>query len=114
MLAIYLVSSKYAKLKGSQERSIKESQSNTPLILYFDFNLILFTDPTDKEAREQLLEEIELMKAIGSHPNVVSMLGFWDNTDPIFLLLEYIPYGDLLNWLRNKRTKVRFLADNCQ
>ena len=85
-----------------------ESQSNAPPRLYSYFNLILFTDPTDKEAREQLLEEIELMKAIGSHPNVVSMLGFWDNTDPIFLLLEYVPYGDLLNWLRNKRTQVYF------
>ncbi|XP_078379543.1 uncharacterized protein LOC144662575 [Oculina patagonica] len=57
----------------------------------------------DEEARNQLLEEIEIMKAIGSHRNVVSMLGCWVNSDPIFLVLEYVPYGDLQRWLRNKR-----------
>ncbi|XP_078379572.1 uncharacterized protein LOC144662599 isoform X1 [Oculina patagonica] len=60
-------------------------------------------DTADEEARNQLLEEIEIMKAIGSHRNVVSMLGCWVNSDPIFLLLEYVPYGDLQRWLRNKR-----------
>ncbi|XP_078379553.1 uncharacterized protein LOC144662584 [Oculina patagonica] len=60
-------------------------------------------DTADEEARNQLLEEIEIMKAIGSHRNIVSMLGCWVNSDPIFLLLEYVPYGDLQRWLRNKR-----------
>ncbi|XP_068751010.1 uncharacterized protein [Montipora capricornis] len=60
-------------------------------------------DTTEEEARNQFLEEIELMKAIGSHRNIVSMLGCCVNSDPIFLVLEYVPYGDLLHWLRNKR-----------
>ncbi|XP_078379589.1 uncharacterized protein LOC144662599 isoform X2 [Oculina patagonica] len=60
-------------------------------------------DTADEEARNQLLEEIEIMKAIGSHRNIVSMVGCWVNSDPIFLLLEYVPYGDLQRWLRNKR-----------
>lgn len=46
------------------------------------------------------------MKSIGSHPNVVRMLGCWVHSDPIFLLLEYVSYGDLLQWLRNKRIQV--------
>ena len=73
---------------------------------YFQFNS--FLDTADKEARNQLLEEIELMKAIGSHRNVVSMLGCWVHSDPLFLLLEYVPYGDLQHWLRNKRIQVGF------
>ncbi|XP_068740133.1 platelet-derived growth factor receptor alpha-like [Montipora capricornis] len=60
-------------------------------------------DTTEEEARNQFLEEIELMKAIGSHRNIVSMLGCCVNSDPIFLVLEYVSYGDLLHWLRNKR-----------
>ncbi|KAL9976606.1 hypothetical protein ACROYT_G013927 [Oculina patagonica] len=60
-------------------------------------------DRTDEEAKSQFLDEIELMKAIGSHKNVLSMLGCWVSSDPIFLVLEYVPYGDLLHWLRNKR-----------
>ena len=74
-------------------------------VLYIHF--IIFSDSTDKEARDQLLEEIELMKSIGSHRNVVSMLGFWVSSEPIFLLLEYLPHGDLLNWLRRKRNQVQ-------
>ena len=46
------------------------------------------------------------MKAIGSHKNIVSMLGCWVHTGPIFLMLEYVPYGDLQHWLRNKRIQV--------
>jgi len=66
----------------------------------------LSLDSTDKEAKDQLLEEIELMKSIGSHRNVVNMLGCWVKSDPIFLLLEYVPYGDLQHWLRKKRIQV--------
>ena len=72
-------------------------------LLYY-CNLSL--DTTDEEARNQFLEEIEIMKAIGSHKNIVSMLGCWVNSDPIFLMLEYVPYGDLQHWLRNKRIQV--------
>ena len=65
-----------------------------------------YKDSTDEEAKDQLLEEIELMKSIGSHRNVVNMLGCWVKSDPIFLLLEYVPYGDLQHWLRKKRMQV--------
>ena len=72
-------------------------------------HMILSLDTTDEEAKNQFLEEIELMKAIGSHRNIVSMLGCWVNSDPIFLVLEYVPYGDLLQWLRNKRMQVNLI-----
>ena len=72
----------------------------------------MFSDLTDKEARDQLLEEIELFKSIGCHRNVVRMLGCWVSSDPIFLLLEYLPYGDLLNWLRKKRQQVQLISEH--
>ena len=68
----------------------------------------LSVDTTDEEAKSQFLEEIEIMKAIGSHKNIVSMLGCWVQSDPIFLMLEYVRYGDLQHWLRNKRIQVDF------
>ena len=71
-----------------------------------DNELYLCLDNEDQDARNQFLEEIELMKAIGSHKNVVSMLGCCVISEPIFLLLEYLPFGDLQNWLRNKRLEV--------
>jgi len=80
-----------------------ENLQNT---MFFSIHAILSLDSTDKEAKDQLLEEIELMKSIGSHRNVVNMLGCWVKSDPIFLLLEFVPYGDLQHWLRKKRIQV--------
>ena len=47
------------------------------------------------------------MKEIGFHRNVLSMFGYWVRSEPIMLILEYVPHGDLLQWLRNKRQQVR-------
>ncbi|KAL9987764.1 hypothetical protein ACROYT_G002121 [Oculina patagonica] len=60
-----------------------------------------------EEGRNQLLQEIEFMKQIGSHRNVLSMLGYWVKSEPIMLILEYVPHGDLLQWLRNKRQQIK-------
>ena len=67
----------------------------------------LFPERAGEESRQQFLQEIELMKEIGFHRNVVSMLGYWVRSEPIMLILEYVPHGDLLQWLRNKRQQVR-------
>ena len=48
------------------------------------------------------------MQQIGYHTNVLGMIGFWTRSEPFLLLLEYVPRGDLLNWLREKRKQVRF------
>lgn len=69
-----------------------------------------FSARAGEEGKEQFLNEIELMKQIGSHRNVVSMLGYWVKSEPIMLILEYIPYGDLLQWLRDKRQLVGYDA----
>ena len=46
------------------------------------------------------------MKEVGTHRNIVSMLGYWIQSPPIMLIMEYVPNGDLLQWLRNKRQQV--------
>ncbi|KAL9987753.1 hypothetical protein ACROYT_G002109 [Oculina patagonica] len=61
----------------------------------------------DDEGRDQFLQEIEFMKQIGSHRNVLSMLGYWVKSKPIMLILEYVPHGDLLQWLRSKRQQIK-------
>jgi len=64
-------------------------------------------DVTDSEQRREFLEEIQLMKAVGSHKNIVNMVGCCTIEEPMFLLTEYVPYGDLLHYLRKHRGKVR-------
>lgn len=68
--------------------------------------LIILSERAGEEGKLHFLQEIELMKEIGSHRNVVSMLGYWIRSEPIMLILEYVPHGDLLQWLRNKRHQV--------
>ena len=59
--------------------------------------------------------EIDLMKRIGKHRNIVSMIGCWTLSEPMQLILEYVPHGNLLNWLRHKRPKVSesWLSEHC-
>ncbi|XP_078349309.1 uncharacterized protein LOC144634272 [Oculina patagonica] len=68
---------------------------------------------SDSDQRRDFLEEIQLMKAVGSHKNIVNMLGCCTVQEPMFLLVEYIPYGDLLHYLRKHRGKVKeYLGDD--
>ena len=61
----------------------------------------------DSDERREFLKEIQLMKSMGSHKNVVSMLGCCTVQQPMFLLVEYIPHGDLLHYLRERRGRVK-------
>ena len=60
----------------------------------------------DESVRQDFLDEIQLIKAVGSHKNIVSMVGCCTLEEPMFLLVEYAPYGDLLHYLRKHRKTV--------
>ena len=77
-------------------------------ILLFINHLFCLENAEEKEKR-QFLQEIDLMKDVGSHGNIVSMLGFWIRSEPIMLIMEYVPHGDLLQWLRNKRQQIKLV-----
>lgn len=68
---------------------------------------IWWLDMADSDQRREFLDEIQLMKAVGSHKNIVNMLGCCTVQEPMFLLVEYVPCGDLLHYLRKHRSKVR-------
>eukprot|EP00106_Octopus_bimaculoides_P022655 XP_014790097.1 PREDICTED: proto-oncogene tyrosine-protein kinase receptor Ret-like isoform X1 [Octopus bimaculoides] len=55
--------------------------------------------------KEDLLDELNLMKRIGIHPNIVSMVGACTQKEPIALVMEYVPYGNLHNFLRKCRSE---------
>ena len=58
------------------------------------------------EQRSEFLAEIELMKKVGRHQNVLSFLGCWTTTNPLLLIIEYVAHGDLRQWLIRKRIQV--------
>ena len=50
------------------------------------------------------------MKLLGAHQNIVSLVGCCTLQGHKFLVIEYVPFGDLLQWLRRRRRSVRRFA----
>ncbi|XP_029207243.2 uncharacterized protein LOC114970916 isoform X1 [Acropora millepora] len=63
----------------------------------------VLNDKVDEEEIEDFKIEINFMKTLGRHENVVTMLGCCTLYPPLCLIVEYVPYGDLLKYLRNLR-----------
>lgn len=74
----------------------------------FNSNILCLDDPREQQ-KEEFLQEIEQMKLLGAHQNIVSLVGCCTLQEPKFLVIEYVPFGDLLHWLRRRRRKVRIL-----
>ncbi|XP_068733319.1 proto-oncogene tyrosine-protein kinase receptor Ret-like [Montipora capricornis] len=53
--------------------------------------------------RKNLLSELEVLKTLKPHPHVIKLLGCVTVSDPVLVLIEYVPYGDLLGYLRKSR-----------
>ncbi|KAM7434861.1 hypothetical protein ABFA07_015132 [Porites harrisoni] len=53
--------------------------------------------------KKDLLSELEVMKKLKPHPHVIKLLGCVTETEPLLVLIEYVPYGDLLGYLRKSR-----------
>ncbi|XP_027052583.1 angiopoietin-1 receptor-like, partial [Pocillopora damicornis] len=88
----------FFKPKEEREDHIKEGRVVAVKLLH---------ERAGEEGKEQFVREISFMQRVGTHSNVLSMIGYWDRSEPIMLILEYVPHGDLLQWLRNKRQRVK-------
>ena len=58
--------------------------------------------------RRDFLAEIDMMKKIaeGYNPHIVNMVGCVTLQEPLCLITEFVPYGDLLSYLKYQRKKV--------
>lgn len=61
--------------------------------------------------RRDFLSEIDMMKTISKahNPNVIALVGCVTLQEPLSLITELVPYGDLLSFLRTNRKLVRDL-----
>ncbi|KAK3704761.1 hypothetical protein QZH41_009758 [Actinostola sp. cb2023] len=50
-----------------------------------------------------LLYEMDAMKTIGQHKNIVNFLGACTQNGPLFVVVEYAPHGNLRQFLRERR-----------
>ena len=73
----------------------------------FVFSLIISASAKGSERRD-FLQEIEMMKKVseGQNPHVVAMVGCVTVQEPLSLITEFVPYGNLLNYLRTNRRMV--------
>ncbi|XP_028401806.1 hepatocyte growth factor receptor-like [Dendronephthya gigantea] len=55
------------------------------------------------EDRRDLISECQLMRSLEYHKNVVQLLGFVLQSEPIWVVTEYAAHGDLLGFLRKCR-----------
>ncbi|XP_077601499.1 receptor-type tyrosine-protein kinase FLT3 [Crocuta crocuta] len=65
----------------------------------------MLKEKADSSEREALMSELKMMTHLGNHENIVNLLGACTLSGPVYLIFEYCCYGDLLNYLRNKREK---------
>ena len=78
------------------------SKNTSPIALFCCLRL----DDSTSEQKEEFLREIMQMKLLGAHQNIVSLVGCCTLQEHKFLVIEYAPYGDLLQWLRRGRRSV--------
>lgn len=57
---------------------------------------------TDEDVKD-LVCEMEVMKMIGTHINIINLLGCCSQDGPLFVIVEYAPYGNLRDFLRQHR-----------
>lgn len=57
---------------------------------------------TDSE-KQDLYQELEIMRKIPKHANIVSLLGCCSRVDPLYIIMEYVHRGSMLSYLRKCR-----------
>ena len=58
------------------------------------------------QLEDEFLEEINLMKRVGQHRHIVSMVACITKSQPLCLIVEYCCHGDLLNYTLREDTTV--------
>ncbi|XP_046849915.1 fibroblast growth factor receptor 4-like [Xenia sp. Carnegie-2017] len=59
-------------------------------------------DATDVEFAD-LVSELEVMKKIGRHKNIINLIGCCTQNGPPLVVVEYAPHGNLREYLRDRR-----------
>ncbi|OWA49885.1 Fibroblast growth factor receptor 3 [Hypsibius exemplaris] len=93
-----------AKIMGSI--LVNTEHSTVEKHLNFIVAIKLLPAHADGREKDAFLQEIQIMKDIGYHRHIVSLIGCCIESDPIFLVEEYCPLGDLRLYLSSQRQAV--------
>jgi len=75
-----------------------------PICMYYNicWVLVVAEGHTDTEMMD-LVSEMEMMKMIGKHINIINLLGCCTQEGPLYVVVEYAPHGNLRDFLRQHR-----------
>ncbi|CAF0865866.1 unnamed protein product [Rotaria sordida] len=65
-----------------------------------------FNDDND-ETRDATLREIQILKLVGGHPNIIDIIASFETPNYVFIVMELCPHGELFDYL----TKVVRLSE---
>ena len=102
-VAVKLLKGKMSVFQMFSNRAIGEYQNQQLVKLEL---LGFFVEHANHMELDDFREEIKLMKTIGYHRNIVNLVGSSTINKPLCLIVEYMPNGDLLHFLRQRRSKV--------
>ncbi|XP_018365757.1 PREDICTED: fibroblast growth factor receptor homolog 1-like isoform X2 [Trachymyrmex cornetzi] len=55
-----------------------------------------------------LVSEMEVMKIIGKHVNIINLLGVCSQNGPLYVIVEFAPHGNLRDFLREHRPSLGY------
>lgn len=58
--------------------------------------------------KKDLMSELQVMKSLEPHVNVVRLIGCCTEKDPVFVIIEYVALGKLQTFLRNSRVEKNY------
>ncbi|CAI4226880.1 unnamed protein product [Auanema sp. JU1783] len=69
---------------------------------------------TDDRFRKQLLNEIEIMKALNPHQNIANILGYVSACNPICIVMEYADGGSLKQFMMGRKIELYLTASDVE
>lgn len=90
----------FGRVFSAQAQDLIPGESTTKVAVK-----ILKQNHTGSDVKD-LLDELEVMKKVCRHPNIINLLGCCTKDGPLFVIVEYARYGNLKDFLRDHRPNV--------
>ncbi|XP_057197474.1 fibroblast growth factor receptor 3 isoform X1 [Triplophysa rosa] len=101
----------FGQVVMAEAMGIDKEKPNKPLTVAVK---MLKDDGTDKDLSD-LVSEMEMMKMIGKHKNIINLLGACTQDGPLYVLVEYASKGNLREYLRARRPPgMDYSFDTCK
>ncbi|XP_042312879.1 fibroblast growth factor receptor 3 isoform X3 [Sceloporus undulatus] len=101
----------FGQVVMAEAMGIHKEKPNKPITVAVK---MLKDDATDKDLSD-LVSEMEMMKMIGKHKNIINLLGACTQDGPLYVLVEYASKGNLREYLRARRPPgMDYSFDTCK